>query len=229
MICGRYDFPPSACFDEIDAAIRQMTDRVVAFNAHMFPAPKGAIIFNTENLEQVPDWRERWAGHELWDMGARNCEITGAKYVPIGYHPSMERFTRGPALDIDVVFCGSINERRAKIIDGMTARGLRVQVVGPNSAYGRERDEILARAKLALNMMFYPDGMFPALRVAHLVANRIPVLSERCPGGWDIVPTCEYSGLVDAAVRWIRDDEVLSICANDALKAFRERAMVLPS
>lgn len=228
MICGRFEHPPSACFDEIDAAVRAMTDRVVAFNAHAYPAPPGAIIFQTENLPaQVPDWRERFAGRELWDISARNCALTGAKHVPIGYHPSMTRFERADVLDIDIIFTGSMNERRRRVLQALADKGLNVVHVPPG-AYGAVRDMQLSRAKLALNMLFYEDGMFPALRVAHLVANGVPVLSERCEDGWDFVPTVLYGGLVDRAVSLIHSQEA-GAWAESALEAFRERPMVLPS
>jgi hypothetical protein len=227
MICGRFEHPPSACFDEVDAAVRTMTARLVAFNAHAFPAPPGAIIFNTENLPaQVPDWKERYAGHELWDMSARNCALTGAKHVPIGYHPSMQRFERAPVLDIDVIFTGSLNQRRHDVLRALAERGLVVRHVPPG-VYGAQRDAQLARAKLALNMLFYEDGMYPTLRAAHLIANRVPILSEWAP---EAPPWCgavvHYRGLVDAVVDRVRhtDEEA----TETRLLHFRDYPMVLP-
>lgn len=228
MICGRFEHPPSACFDEIDAAVRAMTDRVVCFNAHAFPAPPGATIFNTENLpEQVPDWKERFAGHELWDMSARNCALTGAKHVPIGYHPSMTRFERAPVLDIDVIFTGSMNERRRVVLQALADKGLKVVHVGPGT-YGAARDAQLARAKLALNMLFYEDGVFPSLRVAHLIANRVPVLSEYAheAPAWS-GSSVDYRSLVEVARAYLADhfdDDV-----HVRLDAFRACPMALPS
>jgi hypothetical protein len=171
------------CFVELDDAVRAMTDRVVAFNAHRGEAPPGSIIMQTENVPlQVADPRALWPEHEIWDISASNAAKYGATHVPVGYHPSMERFTRARDLDIDVVFSGAINERRAAVLNDMQARGLNVVVV-PLRLYGRGRDALLARAKLAINMQFYPEGIFPSLRVAHLVANHVPVLSERTAEG----------------------------------------------
>lgn len=229
MICGRFEHPPSACFDEIDAAVRAMTDRVVAFNAHAYHAPPGAIIFQTENLPaQVPDWRERFAGHELWDISERNCALTGAKHVPIGYHPSMERFKRASVLDIDVIFTGSMNERRRKVLQAIADNGFKVVHVGPGT-YGAARDAQLARAKLALNMLFYEDGMFPALRVAHLVANRVPVLSEWCVDGWDFIEAQDAENLVDRARELVTmsDEGREAFATHDYLK-FKGMPLVLP-
>ncbi len=217
MILGRGVHPQSACFDEIDAAVRAMTDRVVCFNAH---------AFNLENFSQIkPEVLDRWADHEVWDFSARNAALYGAKHVPVGWHPSMERFERAPVQDIDVVFSGCINTRRMKVLEDLADRGLKVVVVPPG-IYGAHRDGILARARLALNMLFYEDGVFPALRVAHLVANRVPVLSERCPEMWNWVSHTPYENLQWCASNAIAEGRAM---ADHAYSLFVQRPMVLPS
>lgn len=234
MILGRFKHPPSAAFDEINAAVEALTLRTVCFNAHEYPhsIPDGAVVFNLENPAQVCEAaRREWEGHELWDFSERNAAELGAKHVPVGYHPSMERFRRRPSdqRDIDVVFTGCMNERRAKVLDELRMRGLHVVHVPSGSLYGFARDAILARAKLALNMLFYEDGTFPALRVAHLVANRIPVLSETCPEEWNFVPTVAYEDLVDAAEGFIKGGGPFYSLAEDAFAQFKVRPLVLPS
>jgi hypothetical protein len=214
------------CFVEIDDAVRAMTDRPVCFNAHRSPPPPGAIIYNLENVpKQVPDPATLWAGHEVWDFSASNAAKYGAKHVPVGYHPSMERFKRAPVLDIDVVFSGAINPRRAQVLNELQSRGLRVVIV-PQRFYGRQRDAILARAKLALNMLFYEDGVFPALRVAHLVANRVPVLSERCPEQWNYVPHCDYESLATTVENAIKYGPEM---AEHCYRRFVQQPLELPS
>jgi hypothetical protein len=219
----------SRCFVEIDEAVRAMTDRAVCFNAHRGIAPPGSIVFQTENVPlQVADPRALWPDHEIWDLSASNAAKYGATHVPIGYHPSMERFKRAASPDIDVVFSGAINQRRADILNELQARGLRVVVV-PVNLYGRGRDALLARAKLALNMQFYPDGIFPALRVAHLVANHVPVLSEYTEEGWGFIPTCAIGEMVDRAERMVRDPADAKDNAAFSYLRFKEMPMVLPS
>jgi len=226
LILGANEHAHSACFAEIDAVVSALTDRVVCFNAHHFPAPDGAIIYNLENVPgQIPDPRALWGDREIWDFDKTSAERYGATYVPIGYHPSMERFSRSEKLDIDIVFAGSINDRRSKILNALADRGLNVVVV-PHLSYGAERDALLSRAKLALNMQFYPDGVWPRLRAAHLVANRVPMLSEWHRDCWPLVPSCSYTDLVDVAMAMLRGDGVG--LADDALNEFRKMPMVLP-
>ncbi len=226
MICGLDVQTTAKCFVEIDEAVRQMTDRTVVFNAHRAPAPPGSIVYNLENVPlQVPDYATRWAEHEVWDFSASNAAKYKAKHVPVGFHPSMIRFKRAKDLDIDVIFTGVINDRRAKVLNDLKARGLNVVVV-PARLYGRGRDALLARAKLALNMLFYPDGVFPALRVAHLVANRVPVLSERALEQWNWVPHCDYERLAWTVVNAIKAGPEM---AEHAFTRFTQQPMDLPS
>jgi hypothetical protein len=227
MILGLDRHPAAACFVELDDAVRAMTGRVVCFNAHAYPdeIPPGAIVYNLENPEQVSDHaRERWKAHEVWDFSERNAAVLGARHVPIGFHPSMERFQRAEVQDIDVIFTGCINERRAKVLQDLAEHDLNVVVV-PTGIYGAKRDDALARAKLALNMRFYEDGVFPALRVAHLVANRVPVLSERSIEQWNWVPHTGFGDLVSCARNAIQEGLEM---AEHAYQRFVQMPMVLP-
>ena len=82
----------------------------------------------------------------------------------------------------------------------------------------------------AVRLRFYEDGVFPALRVAHAVANHLPILSEECPEGWDFIPTVPFEELVDQAELMICGrSSTLSLLAETAFEAFRARPLVLPS
>ncbi len=232
MILARDSHPSAArCFEELNAAVEAMTWRRVAFNAHnALSVPSGVIIYN---LESIPDQADpsKWEGHEIWDGFESNLPKYPAgmnvRHVPVGYHPSMQRFERASTLDIDVAFCGALNERRSRVLEGLRAHGLRVEYVGPHPQnYGGARDALLARAKLALNMLFHDDAPFPATRCAHLVANRVPVLSEWSCEAWPWLTQADYGRLVSVAVELL---ERGGVDAEQQLSAFQAMPMVLPS
>ncbi len=241
MILGRFEHPASACFDEIDAACAAIDrehgrNRVIAFNVHAFEVPEGAIAFNTEDVMcasqdgsfVVDDPLALWAGHEVWDAFASCAEKYGAKHVPIGYHASMERFARAPEQDIDVFFCGVLNERRKAILDGISARGL--TVVHLPRIYGRQRDALLSRAKLSLQVQYNPFGEWNTFRTSHCVANRVPMLSEFHPSTWGFLPSCAYDEIVDRAEAIVRGPaSVREAAADHALEEFKKTPMELPS
>ncbi len=224
----------AACFTEINDAVEALTWRRVCFNSHWATPPAGSIVYN---LESIPDQVDpvRWAGFEVWDSIASNIAKyppgMNVKHVPVGYHPSFERFERAKVLDIDVVFTGALNDRRARILDALRERGLNVVYIGPAIGnHGAARDAILARSKLALNILFHDEAPFPALRVAHLVANRVPVLSEACEGGWAFVRGAQYSELVDEACEMLAEGpDTLASAAERRRGAFCSMPLVLPS
>ncbi len=240
MILGRYQHPSSACFDEIDFAVRAIDKaagrtRDVCFNAHLYEAPPGAIIYNLEDAFipsndsafVLTDPGALWAGHEVWDFDEANAKAYGAKFVPLGHHASMERFKPHDE-DLDVVFYGVMNPHRKKILDGLTARGLKVLYMP--RCYGKTRDMHLSRAKLALNMQYNVAGTWPSLRVAHLCSNRVPVLSEAHPEMWPFIRSAPYDDLIDTAERLARGPaSERAGMADHALTEFRKMPLELPS
>lgn len=191
MILGRDKHVHSACFDELDAAVSALLaeaedPRVVCFNAQWFPAPAGAVVYNLENVPgQVGTGA--WADREVWDFSWRSAALLNSyphrlhpvKHVPVGFHESMVNFEPLPmsARPFDVAFAGSMNERRAHLLDRIAAKGLKVKVV-PHESYGAVRDAIFAQAKLVINPLYYPDGIYPQLRTLHALSNSVLTVSE---------------------------------------------------
>lgn len=227
MILGRDRHVHSGAFDEINTAVEALTDRVVCFNCHSFPneIPDGAIVYQMENVGE--GYEPSCYNREVWDFSARNVErAPGATYVPIGYHPSMERFERAKDLDIDVVFSGSLNKRRIDLLNTLEVdHHLKVAYI-PHTTYGKDRDKILSRARLALNPLFYVHGVHPILRSAHLVSNNVPVLSETCPEvRFHHRP---YEDMVTTAVQMLKHYDRTVEFAKLDLYDFKETPLVLP-
>lgn len=243
MILGRDVHFHAACFDEISTAVDQLLaatsdPRIVIFNAHSFSdrVPPGAIIYNFENVD-VQVSGNAFVEHEIWDFSERNASRWRDRqravcHVPAGHHTSMERFQPLPwsARDIDVVFAGCMNARRQHVLDAFARHGLRTTVL--STAYGPERDKILARAKLAINMLYYEDGTFAVLRTTHCAANSVAVVSEianEAPG-WTYPAPVPYAQLVDACRELLAGgEEKLVSTADEALRRFREHPLRLPT
>lgn len=183
--------------------------------------PADTIIFNFEQLHDGSLWTQ--AGYlsalahcEVWDYSQRNLDhiaiATGNKRlhrVPVGYAPSLTRIPIAPIQDIDVLFYGSLNERRIAVINKLKQAGLAVEAVF--GVYGAQRDELISRAKLVLNVHFYPSSIFEIVRVSYLLANSKAVVAE-CHNQTEIYPdlrdavrTADYEGLVDACIELARN------------------------
>jgi SAM-dependent methyltransferase len=81
---------------------------------------------------------------------------------------------------IDLLFLGSMNERRRGLIEAVEAGGCAVSVLdGP--VYGAERDDLVRQAKAVFNCHFYETARFEQARAFQCLSLGTPVISERLP------------------------------------------------
>ena len=239
MILGIDRHVAANCFQEINDSVQNILSgardsRLVVFNAHNFTAPHRSIVFNLENVPgQVNP--ARWAGYEIWDASLRNISNYPVEmkvtHVPMGYEPTMKRFERRPIedRDIDVVFCGYLNERRMSVLHSLRRRGIKVTVPEYDS-WGKERDNVIARAKLALDMRYYDDGIFPTLRSLHLIANGMPVVAETSPEmpPW-ILQNTSYEKLADLVEAMLTSEEEMNALSLESEIILKKHPLQLPS
>ncbi|MDE3022441.1 MAG: glycosyltransferase family 2 protein [Pseudomonadota bacterium] len=172
------------------------------------------IIFNLEQMDPDSFWVDHtyldlMRFHEVWDYSERNISflrekgITNVRHVPLGY---VQQLSRIPQVDkdIDVLFYGSMNTRREQILIALEQQGL--NVVHVFGVYGQERDALIARAKVVLNIHFYESKIFEIVRIFYLLSNQVCVLSET---GKDPMETLFSDGLIFASY-----DELVKTCLN---------------
>ena len=184
--------------------------------------PPNSIFLNTEQLyldDQKSMWPSdiyEWARNfETWDYSDRNIEkflqhgITGVKKLGLGYQKELNRIDSSGNQDIDVLFYGSLGERRNKIINELRAEGLNVKAVF--GLYGKERDDLIARSKVILNFHHYNSHIFEIVRVFYLLTNSKAVVGEVSESTsidkifLDCIKSAPYEGLVDACKRLVND------------------------
>ena len=195
----------------------------VLFGAHLLGAddlprvPPGTIIYNLEQISPSSSWcsppyLKLLKTCRVWDYSPRNIATLAqmgvrgnVTRVPIGYVPQLTRIPASSEEDIDVLFYGSINDRRARVLNDLRAMGLNVHAVF--GVYGHERDALMSRAKVVLNLHFYDTSIFEVVRVSYALANRKAVVSEYRPG------TEMDADMVDA-VRLVPYDKLVTSCAE---------------
>ena len=150
--------------------------------------PNNSIVFNTEQIESnTEEWRERIIklanrNIELWDYSLFNIKFTQdktnikAKLFEIGYQRELNRITHKKTKKVDVLFYGSINDRRKIIIDKLIEKNIKVKCLF--GVYGKDRDDWIAKSKLVLNMHMYDSKIFEIIRVFYLMTNGVPVVAE---------------------------------------------------
>ena len=178
--------------DAVAATRADFTDRLVIvlgpnlLTRHPLPLAPGAILYNLEQAGPGP-WfdqavLELFQRHPVWDYSDHNADTLAAmgvprpRVVPIGWSPSLRRIPPAGE-DIDVLFYGSFNARRAQVLDELRAAGARVHAVF--GVYGAERDALIARSRLVLNLHYFEARVFEMVRVSYLLGNGRAVVSER--------------------------------------------------
>jgi len=166
-------------------------DRVnILFGAHHLPAaaalPESTVLFNLEqivtgSLWLTPAYLALLRRHRVWDYSARNITalrdlgVTRVAHVPLGHAKSLERIERREE-DVDVIFYGRLIPRRIELLKRLEARGVRVVAI--NDAYGRQRDERIARARIVLNVHVADEARLETARCFYALINGRFVLSE---------------------------------------------------
>lgn len=242
MIVAHPQAPP--CFEEIDEALQASTTRTVVLGARSgiglrasdeWVSKTNLVVYNFDYPETHFECSS-FDGLPIWDFSARNLSKwyeAGRKdveHVPVGYHPSMKRFARRfpGQRDIDVAFFGSKNPRRSRIMQALKSFGYRTYY-----GYGESRevrDNILARCRVGLNMLYYEDGVCPSLRAAHLLANQVPMVSELAAEPVECLWFARYQDLVAQVRRMLSlPDFRLDEIAEEDHQHFRDnRPLTLP-
>lgn len=202
------------------------------------PLADDAIIYNLEQVQIGSPWfqtstLDRLRRHTVWDYSADNAlalaqlGIQVAHIMPIAYTPSLTRIPQHVSQDIDVLFIGSLNERRQTTLNRMHDLGL--SVVTGFGLYGEERDALIARAKVILNHHFYDAKVLEMVRISYLLANHRTVLSEYSANPSDdaalmgAVAFAHYDDLPNAALQLVQNPFLRAELANKGFKLMQQR------
>ena len=151
--------------------------------------PKDTIIYNLEQLVEgskgvSQGYLHACSNFSVWDYSEVNIKrfkdiynIDNIYYVPFGYCPEMTRISTTYPKDIDVLLYGALNERRTDMVEAL--RRLSVNAIAVTGAYGIDRDILIARSKLIMNIHFYIPGIQEIIRLGYLWANKKCVVCEQ--------------------------------------------------
>ncbi len=151
------------------------------------------------------------SAYTVWDYSEENraflaCRGIAARLVPVGYHESLEQVPAGREKDIDVLFYGSMCDRRRAVLDCLSRdRGVRVESLF--NVYGRERDDYIARSWIIINIHFYPSLILESIRISYLLNNRCFVVSEVSPVnpyGRVNIPLVPYEDLAETCRTFLK-------------------------
>lgn len=120
------------------------------------------------------------------DYDARNVpsytqQVEDVPVVPLWFAPYLQSAAPQALAErpIDLLFFGSMNERRRALLDRIQAQGVSVSQFD-SPLYGPERDDFILQSKAVFNAHFYETSRFEQARVSHCLSLGTPVISERC-------------------------------------------------
>lgn len=194
------------------------------FGAHLGFEPQQreryACIF--VNLEQLGDGGARVspnymrlletsavADYDAQNVAAYAADADDVTVVPLLHAPYLAPAHSIPLEErpIDLLFVGSVNDRRRAWIERIEACGVTVSMFdGP--LYGAERDHFIVQAKAVLNTPYYESSRFEQARVSHCLSLGTPVICERAP---QYRPHPAFEG----AVHWLANDDLEQFFTRD--------------
>lgn len=183
--------------------------------------PPNSIIVNMEQLGDGQYWSnpryiELLKKFRIWDYSQLNIDylisrgVSRIDKIDIGYTQSLETCTAADIQDIDVLFFGAMNSRRRNIEIRLRELGLKVTFV--SNVFGQERDILISKSKIVLNIHYYDSKILEVVRLSHLLANKKCVISER--GSEDEVNKlwsqgailCDYSEIISNVLIYLFSD-----------------------
>jgi len=187
--------------------------------------PRRCAIFNFEQLgsgSMLADagylsWLGKWLvvdyhGHNVQLLKKVNGPTQRAFELPVV--PSLRLATSvDHDRQVDVLFYGTVNERRARVLGELERLGMRTEVVA--GAYGPELSPAMLRARLVLHVHFYEMGLFPVARVLQPAACGVPVVCETSvfspSNDWSRsgVVFCDYAALARTCRELLSDPQEL--------------------
>lgn len=205
-------------------------------DAQLAALPSNVVLYNFEQLHRESTWtREAYlkalANRPYWDYSQYNISaikrlypLATAEFVPVGYASCLTRLE--PALeDIDVLFYGSVNERRNRVFEQLRRKGIKLHTAF--GVYGRERDELIRRAKIILNLHYYESHILEVVRVSYPMANRKAVVceygsdTEMHPALSEGLCLSRYEALADSCLGLLANNAARSELGARALGAIR--------
>ncbi|WP_459500787.1 glycosyltransferase [Bacillus sp. C1] len=225
----------------------------VIFGAHSYahiPAeiPEDAIIYNLEQLYDGSPY-DNVVYHNIlrnrvvWDYSSQNIEWLNQKglgkeltRVKMNYAPTLkiktDAFSTPVSEDIDVLFIGFMNERRQAILDQLRQLAPDLNVEFKSNVWGVVRNELIARAKIVLNIHYYLTGILEAPRISHAVANHKFIISESSnpndEAEWPGIVFVPHEKIAETIVEYLQKPEEREMLAKQAHDYFQSQGEINP-
>lgn len=201
------------------------------------------ILFQTEEL-----WNRREKAfydlsngyYRVLEMYDENVKIPvgtkNVKYCPVGYTPTYSMGLPEPEeRDIDVLFWGGITARRERVGADLNERFKDKKIYFGSGLYGKEREELIMRSKIVLNIKAHDLWSFGPIHVLPAIANKRFVLAEKANGGYGPFKPGRhfkeyktFDNLFSQIEWWLEHEEEREQFASEALELVKTECYFTP-
>ncbi|EEM12220.1 hypothetical protein [Bacillus pseudomycoides] len=223
-------------------------NNTIVFGAHSYvhtpvKIPEDAIIYN---LEQLYDgcpydniiYRNILKNRIVWDYSPQNIAWLKkkelgkeVKRVKMNYAPTLkiktDTFIKPISEDIDVLFIGTMNERRQEVFDQLKRLAPDLNIIFKSNVWGILRNELIARAKIILNIRYYLTGILETPRVSHAVANHKFIISESSSPEdeveWPGIIFVPHEKIAETVLEYLQKPEERKMLAEKAHDYFKSQ------
>lgn len=150
--------------------------------------------------------------YDVRNLAAYGCKVGDIPIVSFQYAPYLSTPPPLPMEErpIDLLFFGSINERRKAIFKRIEACGWSVSRFD-HPLYGEERDHFIRQSKAVFNCHFYESSRFEQARAFHTLSLGTPVISERTE---KTTPPPAFEN----TLTWVKDDQLETFFTEEFMK-----------
>jgi hypothetical protein len=195
------------------------------------PNGYNCIIYQLEQLSEKEEWQCPFletlrSPCIVWDFSEENIRFLAQRgiraiYKPIGFHPKMQRVAHHPVKDVDILFYGSMNERRQRVLAELAKRFNLKSLFG---AYGEQRDVWISRSKIVLAVHFYETKLYDEVRLSYLLNNKVfTVVEDSLHKKYeDFIVYADYDRLVETCEFYLQNESLRIKAAEKAYRCFSQ-------
>lgn len=170
IVCGAHDFSRTQSID----TLKQKYEKVIVFNQEPLTATQRKFMHRNYYI-----WLEK--ADEVWDYDEQNIEVLNLIRDDVKLHilkPYKDWSKFKPVnKDIDILFYGSMNEHRSKVLDELKKR---YNVVILNTWDDNVLDGNIIRSKILLNIHYYYESyMQEQARMIRWIGAPCRIISEK--------------------------------------------------
>jgi hypothetical protein len=209
--------------------------------------PEDSIIVNLEQLHDgAPCLTDYYWNilkkYTVWDYSQSNVEYLlkkeiFAERIIIGWSEKALFENIIIQQDIDVLFLGWLNERRLKVYNDLIIHPKlkNKKIVFKNGIWGKEKEELIKRSKIVLNIHFYGEKILETLRIFPLLANEKLVISEKSfyfpeNDEWEKgLVLCKLNEIVEKVIYYLENPNISKRRATEGKNFFLNKKVSLPT